>query len=75
MTAISASYGTVSPSATSISRRIPAKGDGTSALTLSVMTSRSGSSLATASPGCLSHLPIVPSATLSPSWGMVTLAT
>jgi hypothetical protein len=27
------------------------------------------------SPGCLSHLPIVPSATLSPSWGIVTLAT
>jgi hypothetical protein len=27
------------------------------------------------SPGCFSHLPIVPSATLSPSWGIVTLAT
>ena len=54
---------------------MPSNGDGTSALTLSVMTSRSGSYLATWSPGCLSHLPIVPSATLSPSWGIVTLAT
>jgi hypothetical protein len=27
------------------------------------------------SPGFFSHLPIVPSATLSPSWGIVTLAT
>ena len=54
---------------------MPSNGDGTSALTLSVMTSRSGSYLSTWSPGCLSHLPIVPSATLSPSWGIVTLAT
>ena len=48
---------------------------GTSALTLSVTTSTSGSYLATWSPGCFSHFPIVPSATLSPSWGIVTLAT
>ena len=54
---------------------MPSKGDGTSALTLSVMTSSSGSYLATVSPGCFSQLPIVPSATLSPSWGIVTLAT
>src|SRR5213075_3028937 len=39
------------------------------------MTSSRGSYLATVSPGFLSHLPIVPSATLSPSWGIVTLAT
>src|SRR5215212_1849335 len=39
------------------------------------MTSRSGSYLSTWSPGFLSHLPIVPSATLSPSCGIVTLAT
>ena len=39
------------------------------------MTSRSGSYFSTESPGCFSHLPIVPSATLSPSWGIVTLAT
>src|SRR6185437_14642140 len=63
------------PSSTRISLRTPSNGDGTSALTLSVMTSSSGSYLATWSPGFLSHLPIVPSATLSPSWGMVTFAT
>ncbi len=75
MTAISALLGTVAPSSTRISVRIPANGEGTSALTLSVMTSRSGSYFSTESPGCFSHLPIVPSATLSPSWGIVTLAT
>ena len=75
MTAISALLGTVAPSSARISRRMPSNGDGTSALTLSVMTSSSGSYLSTWSPGCFSHLPIVPSATLSPSWGIVTLAT
>ncbi len=75
MTAISALLGTVAPSSTRISVRMPSNGDGTSAFTLSVMTSSSGSYFATLSPGCLSHLPIVPSATLSPSWGIVTLAT
>src|SRR5262245_58168187 len=75
ITAISALLGTVAPSSTRISLRTPANGDGTSALTLSVMTSRSGSYFSTESPGCFSHLPIVPSATLSPSWGIVTLAT
>ena len=75
MTAISALFGTVAPSSARISRRMPSKGDGTSALTLSVITSTSGSYLSTWSPGCLSHFPIVPSATLSPSWGIVTLAT
>jgi len=75
MIAISALFGTVSPSSTRIFVRTPSTGDGTSALTLSVMTSRSGSYFSTASPGCFSHLPIVPSATLSPSWGIVTLAT
>ena len=75
MTAISALFGTVAPSSARISRRMPSNGDGTSALTLSVMTSTSGSYLATWSPGCFSHFPIVPSATLSPSWGIVTLAT
>ena len=75
MIAISASLGTVAPSSARISLRTPSNGDGTSALTLSVMTSSRGSYLATWSPGCLSHFPIVPSATLSPSWGIVTLAT
>ena len=54
---------------------MPSNGEGTSALTLSVTTSTSGSYLSTWSPGCFSHFPIVPSATLSPSWGIVTLAT
>ncbi len=47
MTAISALLGTVAPSSTRISVSVPSNGDGTSALTLSVMTSRSGSYLAT----------------------------
>jgi len=47
MIAISALLGTVAPSSTRISVRIPSTGDGTSALTLSVITSRSGSYLAT----------------------------
>ena len=51
----------------------PRNGDGTSAFTLSVMTSTIGSYLSTWSPGFFSHLPIVPSATLSPSWGICTL--
>src|SRR4051794_31240697 len=75
ITAISALFGTVAPSSTRISRSVPSNGDGTSALTLSVTTSTRGSYLATWSPGCFSHFPIVPSATLSPSWGIVTLAT
>src|SRR4029078_889594 len=75
MTAISALFGTVAPSSARISFRTPSNRDGTSALTLSVIASGSGSCLSTWSPGCLSHLPIVPSATLSPSWGIVTFAT
>ena len=75
MMAISALFGTVVPSSARISRRVPSNGDGTSAFTLSVMTSSRGSYLATWSPGCLSHFPMVPSATLSPSWGIVTFAT
>jgi hypothetical protein len=47
ITAISALFGTVAPSSTRISRRIPSNGDGTSALTLSVTTSTSGSYLST----------------------------
>src|SRR6185436_1432844 len=54
MTAISALFGTVAPSSARISFRTPSNGDGTSALTLSVMTSSSGSYLSTWSPGCLS---------------------
>ncbi len=61
---------TVSPSGTRISDTTPATGDGTSESTLSVETSNSGSSSATWSPTSLNHLVIVPSVTVSPSWGI-----
>jgi hypothetical protein len=50
----------------------PAAGDGISVSTLSVETSRRGSSASTRSPSCFSHRVTVPSVTLSPSRGMVT---
>src|SRR5438445_778724 len=70
-TAIGVPTTTVAPSATRISRSTPPNGDGISTFTLSVMTSTRGSYFATGSPGRLSHLPIVPSCTLSPSWGIL----
>jgi hypothetical protein len=51
---------------------VPAAGDGTSVSTLSVEISNSGSSWATSSPSCFSHFRIVPSMTVSPSWGILT---
>src|SRR5690606_8807155 len=42
--------------------------------TLSVDTSKSGSSSATVSPTALNHFVIVPSVTVSPSWGIVMSA-
>src|SRR6266851_3529918 len=51
---------------------MPATGLGTSALTLSVWISTSGSSRSTRSPGFFSQRPIVPSETDSPSCGMRT---
>ena len=65
--------GTVSPAGTRISRITPSYGLGISESTLSVDTSNSGSSNATASPTCLSQLPTVPSVTVSPSLGIVTV--
>ncbi len=53
-------------------RRIPDTGEGISVSTLSVETSRSGSSASTRSPSFLSQRVTVPSVTLSPSWGMDT---
>ena len=47
----------------------PAAGAGTSIVTLSVSSSTSGSSTATASPGFLNHLPMVASVTDLPSVG------
>src|SRR5918997_5612874 len=61
---------TVSPSSTRISDSVPLTGDGTSESTLSVETSKRGSSSATVSPTCLNHLVIVPSVTVSPSCGI-----
>src|SRR5208282_1257328 len=58
---------TVSPSFAATSLSTPAAGAGTSIVTLSVSSSTSGSSTATASPGCLNHLPMVASVTDSPS--------
>src|SRR5580700_9579814 len=64
---------TVVPSATRCSPIEPSAGAGISAFTLSVTTSAMDSYLATNSPGCLSHLAIVPSVTDSPNWGMLTV--
>jgi len=64
--------GTVSPSPTMISTITPSYGLGISESTLSVDTSKSGSSNSTVSPTCLRQDPIVPSVTVSPSLGMVT---
>ena len=71
ITARRAPIGTVSPSATRISTISPATGDGTSASTLSVDTSSSGSSTPIRSPTCLHHRSTVPSVTVSPSCGIV----
>src|SRR5215208_2854643 len=72
MTASSAPTSTVSSSATRILVSTPAAGDGISVSTLSVETSRRGSSTSTCSPSCLSQRVTVPSVTLSPRAGMVT---
>ena len=72
MTARSVPTATVSSSATRISCRTPATGEGISVSTLSVDTSSSGSSTATASPTFLSQRDTVPSVTDSPRAGMVT---
>ena len=72
MMATTLSTGTVSPASARTSARTPPAGDGTSASTLSVETSNSGSSRSTRSPTRLFHRTIVPSAMDSPSCGMST---
>jgi len=72
--AITAPTLTVSPSATAILTSLPSKGEGISALTLSVTTSTMGSSRLTKSPSLLSHFSTVPSVTDSPSWGILIWA-
>jgi hypothetical protein len=74
MTANRVPTSTVSPSGTTISVRTPAAGDGTSVSTLSVDTSKRGSSRSTCSPIDFIQRVIVPSVTVSPSCGMVTSA-
>src|SRR5215211_1206928 len=63
---------TVSPTSTSTSLRSPAAGAGTSVSTLSVEIWAIGSSDSTESPGCFFHSTMVPSATDTPIWGIVT---
>ncbi|HRW42513.1 MAG TPA: hypothetical protein P5193_13260, partial [Microthrixaceae bacterium] len=72
MVARSASTPTVSPSAATISAILPAEGLGTSTVTLSVSSSHSISSWATASPGFLNHVATVASVTDSPRVGTRT---
>ena len=72
MTASSAPTRTVSSSCALIESRTPDAGAGISVSTLSVEISSSGSSATTVSPTFFSQRVIVPSVTLSPSWGMVT---
>src|SRR3546814_7067423 len=71
ITASTAPTSTVSPSATLISVSVPLVGDGTSESTLSVDTSKSGSSSAKVAPTALNHFVTVPSVTVSPGWGIV----
>ena len=68
----SAFTGSTSPSFAEMRATRPAAGDGSSLSALSVAISTSGWSLVTTSPSRTSHLVMVPSETLSPSWGMVT---
>src|SRR3954447_10987233 len=63
---------TVSPSGTRICEPPPPTGAGTSESTLSVETSNNGSSASTCSPTFFNQRVIVPSVTVSPSWGIVT---
>ena len=72
MRAMTAPTSTVSSSSARISTRVPATGDGISVSTLSVETSRSGSSTSTVSPTDFSHWVMVPSVTDSPSSGIAT---
>ena len=72
MRARRAPTGTVESTATSIARTVPAAGDGISVSTLSVETSRSGSSTAIASPTFFNQRVTVPSVTDSPKAGIVT---
>src|SRR5215207_6536875 len=75
MRATAVPTGTVCPLWTKTSSSTPSYGLGISESTLSVDTSKSGSSKATVSPTCLNQVPTVPSVTVSPSFGIVTSCT
>ena len=60
------------PGFTRMRSKRPLAGEGISTSTLSVVTSHTGSSASTQSPGCLRHSTIVPSATETPIWGIRT---
>src|SRR6478736_3008039 len=64
--------GTVTPTSTRISATRPAAGDGISVSILSVDISTIVSSRSIQSPGRFFHSAIVPSATDTPIWGIVT---
>jgi hypothetical protein len=66
--------GTTAPSGAISSDMTPSAGAGISAFTLSVITSAIDSYFAIASPGCFSQRAMVPSVTLSPSCGIVTVS-
>ena len=72
ITASSAPTSTVTSSRTLMATTTPPAGAGISVSTLSVLTSKSGSSASTRSPSFLSHRVTVPSETLSPRRGIVT---
>ena len=73
MTPMTLSTATVLPASWRILASVPAAGEGTSASTLSVEISSSGSSLPTCCPSLLNHLTIVPSVIDSPICGITTL--
>ena len=71
-TATTVPTGTVAPAATRISESTPLSVAWTSIDTLSVSISKRFSPASTRSPTCLNQDAIFPSATVSPSWGMIT---
>src|SRR5438445_705371 len=72
ITASTVPTGTVLPASTRITLSTPLATAGISVVTLSVSTSKSGSSARTTSPTFLYQLATVPSVTVSPSCGMIT---
>src|SRR5258705_1865399 len=72
ITASTVPTGTVVPGSTRIALSTPLAMAGISVVTLSVSTSKSGSSALTGSPTFLYQLATVPSVTVSPSCGMIT---